>query len=85
MNPSRGRTEGASLSKAGTQKSLLSNVRKMQELWKAEAQVLVNTVNASRKLRKCKADLVEIYAGAAHITEVASKAGLRTIEPIDQV
>ena len=71
--------------KAGTKKSLLSNVRKMQELWKAEAKVLENTTNTSRKLRNCKADLVEIYAGAAHITEVASKAGLRTIEPVDQV
>ena len=71
--------------RAGTQKSLLSNVRKVQELWKAESEVLSTTTNVSRKLRGCKADLIEIYAGAAHITEVASQMGLRTIEPIDQV
>ena len=71
--------------KSGTQKSLLSNVRKVQELWKAESEILFSTTNVSRKLRGCKADLIEVYAGAAHITEVASKSGLRIVEPIDQV
>jgi len=71
--------------KAGAQKSLLSNVRKIQDLWRAEAEVLTSTTERSRKLRGCKADLIEVYAGAAHITEVAAKSGLRTVEPIDQI
>ena len=71
--------------KAGTQKSLLSNVRRIQDLWRAEAEVLTSTTERSRKLRGCKADLIEVYAGAAHITEVAAKSGLRTVEPIDQI
>ena len=76
---------GAFKLKAGTQKSLLSNVREIRDLWKAEAEVLTMTTERSRKLRGCKADLIEVYAGAAHITEVAAKAGLRTVEPIDQI
>ena len=47
--------------------------------------MLTSTTERSRKLRGCKADLIEVYAGAAHITEVAAKSGLRTVEPIDQI
>lgn len=71
--------------KQGTRKTLLSNVRKLQTLWLCEQEVLQSIVNRSRKLRGCKADLIEVYAGAAHISEVALKKGLRVIEPIDQV
>ena len=70
---------------AGTPKSLLPNAQEVQELWKTECEVLSTTTNVSRKLHGCKADWIEIYAGAAQITEVAPQMGLQTIEPNDRV
>lgn len=46
---------------------------------------LQTSARKCRDLRRCKADLLEVYAGAGHISEVALKKGLRVIEPIDQV
>ena len=40
---------------------------------------------ASRRMRRHRADLIEIFGGHAAITECAVKHGLRTLQPIDQV
>ena len=53
--------------------------------WKTEADIYEARTMASRRMRRRRADLIEIFGGRAAITECAVKHSLRTLQPIDQV
>ena len=71
--------------KPGKQKRLLGTVRQMKQLWMVELSIYDGVVQRGRWLRRCKADLIEVYAGHGNITEYAIEKGLRVMQPVDKV
>ena len=56
----------------------------LHEAWLTESRVYLGRSQRSRRMRRQKVDVAEVYAGQAHITEYVLKAGLRALQPIDR-
>ena len=50
-----------------------------------ENTIYYNLVQSNRVLRRCKANLLEVYGGHANITRYAQKVGLRALQPVDKI
>ncbi|CAE7250405.1 TY5A [Symbiodinium natans] len=71
--------------KQGQKKRFLGAAKAIHAAWAAESQVYKNRTESARHCRKFKADIVEIYAGKAAISEAALSVGLRVLQPVDTV
>ena len=76
---------GFSLMRPGRQKRFLHTAKSLRQIWMVENTIYYNLVQSNRVLRRCKADLLEVYGGHANITRYAQKVGLRALQPVDKI
>ena len=71
--------------KEGRRKRLLGMNRALQKIWTVELSIYDGVVQRARALRRCRSDLVEIFAGHGHVSQRALERGLRVLQPVDRV
>ena len=70
--------------KPGRQKRLLGTLRGLQRLWCVEHTIYENCLASAIRLRRHKADIIEVFAGKGNITARALEMNLRALQPVDK-